>query len=199
MAAPNQPVLSSVRAVEGLVGTSIPESDEPLVLSWLRAASSAVRSWTGQTISLVEDDELKLWPETLIADIQLPELPVVSIASITGDPDYDFLSNGKLWLRSGCWYSPVSVLMFDYLTLDPITIVYTHGNSEIPDVVDDVVAAKVAGLYLQRKTNPDNVRNESIEGYSVSLPDMPSFALTESEKELLRDFKPTYHGMMSVL
>lgn len=128
----------------------------------LVAATARVREEARQEISLVVDDVVRL-DGTGGRRLLLPEIPVVSIASVVvdgaalwaDDDYYATFDSGILWrARGGAW-----------LPLEPrvVEVTYTHGYAEIPQALKDVVLESAMRAML----NPRRVAQESLEGYSA--------------------------------
>lgn len=140
----------------------------------VNAASAAIRSYTRQTLTLVEDDEVVLrgtWRDQL----DLPEVPVVEVSDITG-VDVGVLVASSWTLvgsgvhRSGGWLGPGVAL----------SVTYTHGFATIPD---DLVAVCLA-LAARTFDNPRALASEGYEGYSTT-PHLYPLELSRTEQAIL--------------
>lgn len=131
------------------------EEDQAALL--LDEATSTIQAELRQTIELVEDDAAVLvgnWGSTLV----LPELPVVSIASVDIDGSVLAEDSGFTWdgsrtlyrgnwsLLSGSWQpnTAESALLYWGGPSAKVTVTYTHGWDPIPPVVAGVCRAMVA-------------------------------------------------------
>lgn len=121
--------------VEALLQVSI--STPAQIASCARAiaeATEAIRNYCDQYIELVANDVYTFDVPTLRYNLFLPELPVVSIASVVEDgetltvtDDYKLANDGVLVRVGGRW--PIGIQI--------VQVTYTHGYATIPD---DIVA-----------------------------------------------------------
>lgn len=107
----------------------------------LERATDAIRGATGQTITRVADDVVTI-PGLGRRLIQLPQAPVVSIASVTidglpliRDLHYEVLEAGVL-RRLGCSWPR-----------GPVVVTYTHGYADVPEDLVRLCAA-IADRFL---------------------------------------------------
>ncbi len=123
----------------------------------LDTAAALIQNYTGQTIERVVDDTATLagtWERAL----ELPELPVVSVTSVTVDEQtvtgWELTVDGQLVGVS--WGGPDVT----------VTVVYTHGHDPVPDDVWAVCVEMVA----RAMENPRALQSESesIGSYSHS-------------------------------
>jgi len=135
----------TVENIEQFLNLSI-QDDEDNVASCERAISAvmeAIKNYCQQEIEQVADEAI-----TLDCDggdmIFLPELPVISVASVvendetlTVTDDYILGQHGILYRIGQDWYSGVQ----------KITITYTHGHAIIPDDIQDVATRSAARVY----------------------------------------------------
>jgi len=110
-------------------------------------ASEAIRNFCQQTIDLVTDDAITLdvWSPRL--PIHLPELPVVSVASVVEDDealvegrdeDYMLAQYGQLRrMGGGYWAQGPQILI----------VTYTHGYATIPDDIEAVCVRASSRAY----------------------------------------------------
>jgi hypothetical protein len=152
--------------------------DEAQAAVKIAEAENVIRGELEQTIDAVAADEL-----TLVGNgrtiINLPELPVTSITSVTEDgtllvegTDYRFNSYGILTRLGGCW--PIDV---------DVDVVYDHGRVTIPAIVKQV-CLQVAGRAWVKPTTA--VTAESLGDRSVTYDkDRSGQALTDYETRLL--------------
>jgi len=156
--------------VANLLQIEITDADK--VTSCERAiteATAAIRNYCHQYIELVSGDEITL-DCAGGTRLFLPELPVVSVASVveddealTVDDDYKLGQWGILHRVSRDWEAGIQI----------VTITYTHGYATLPD---DVVAvcARAAGRVFQvglRSDDTDGVPGVAAKGlgdFSVS-------------------------------
>lgn len=133
----------------------------------LKVASSVVRGAAGSPI-LQKTTTLELtgrWGEEYL---ELPGLPVVSVASVKVDgqliSDYR-LDGHRLWRLCG-WGC--------HLIMSTVEVTYTHGLPEVPPFVVDLVCALAgAGVNAAAEGNYESsdprVIAEKIDDYSVSF------------------------------
>jgi len=102
-------------------------------------ASSLVRQVANLTISLVEDDVVTLDDEDVAGCLLfLPELPVVSVASVVSDgttlqaSTYKVRKWGAIELRHGWWPCDADIV-----------VTYTHGWDPVPDWIVSLVCSTV--------------------------------------------------------
>jgi hypothetical protein len=168
--------LASVSDLASYVGREIANDDASALLA-LELASGVVREYCGQTLTLVEDDEVTLNGSGTRV-LLLPETPVTDVASVTVEgveleADYwDWTSDGVI-NRIGGTLPPVEGSVFlpgaPRSVLWPtgarsVVVVYSHGLSEVPAAVKAVVLS-VASRVLD---SPSSVKQESIGAYSVT-------------------------------
>lgn len=137
----------TVANVEDLLQIEITDGDK--IDSCERAitgATAAIRNYCHQHIELVEDDEITLDVWAPCWNIVLPEMPVVSVASVIEDgealvagtdEDYVLARHGQLVRRGARWTAGPQIL----------TVVYTHGYDPIPDDIVDVCTRAAARVY----------------------------------------------------
>ena len=158
--------------------TELSNNDLLLASLAVNGACEAVRSYTGQTINLVEDDMVRMsgnGRQTLL----LPEVPVVSISSIEvdGEPDTDEThvdQAGGIIYRESPWPRG----FFN------IQIVYTHGWAPTPDEVvepdesggpiplvpeDLRLIAIGAAVNIFQNTDTAGLTQETLGSYSRSI------------------------------
>lgn len=158
-------------------------ADQVAVL--LDDASSFVREESRQTISRVSDDEV-----VLVGDgsdlVQLPELPVVEVTSVSVEGtdlaagEWKLLPVGQIRRRGGCWRHD-----------DLITVTYSHGWDPVPDWVVNLICSTVqralrpaAQLGVQGQT----VGSQSIQ-YASSVAGV-NLWLTRAEQARLHALRP---------
>lgn len=163
----------AVRDVEDLLQFEI--TTEEHMASCARAieeATAAIKNYCHQTIELVEDDEITLDVWAPRWNLVLPEMPVVSVASVVedgetlvegDDEDYVLAQYGQLIRRGARWEVGPQI----------VTVTYTHGYATLPD---DVVAvctraaarAFQAGLRANEMEAVPGVASKSLGDFSVS-------------------------------
>jgi len=150
-------------------------SDADAVASAERAiteATAAIKNYCHQEIALVEDDEITLdvWART--HKLVLPQMPVISVASVVedgetltegDDEDYVLVEHGILYRVGQFWAVGPQI----------VTVTYTHGYSEIPQNIVDIcarAAARVyqAGLMSAATDGVPGISATSLGDYSVS-------------------------------
>ncbi|MFL4904822.1 hypothetical protein ACJ6WF_16945 [Streptomyces sp. MMS24-I2-30] len=179
-------------------------SDAALDLA-LRRASARVRRYTRQDITVVENDlitlpggekVLRLPQYPLVADDTHP-LTVVEIADFSGiewnaveNRDYSRLGNELT--RGYPWQAPTRLMGWPWnraqgVWAPKVRITYSHGYSEVPDDIVDVVL----DLATMNLANPENLRQVSIDDYQRTFASetVGSAALTKAHKEALRPFR----------
>lgn len=114
------------------------------ITSSIDESTSAIRNYTHQYLSFVEDDTLTIDGHGG-TKIYLPELPVTEITSVTlngvlltVDTDYKLGQHGILHRLNGYWTSGIQ----------NITIVYSHGYTTIPDDIN-AVCVRAASRLVQ--------------------------------------------------
>jgi len=144
-------------------------------VSCLRAieeATAAIRNYCHQQIEKVEDDEIILDVWIPRWNVALPEMPVLSIASVVedetllaegADEDYILVQYGELLRRGRRWKVGPQIL----------TVRYTHGHDPIPDDVNAVctrAASRIyqAGLRASADAGVPGVASKSLGDFSVA-------------------------------
>lgn len=179
--------------LETYIGASIGGDRAAMLLD---VATEAIRGEVGQTVSLVEDDEVTLtgaWGRRLV----LPQFPVTDVSAVSIDgtaltaDDYSWTRRGILWLHrawpvtattafaageEGNWGGP---------DLE-VVVTYTHGVDPVPGFVRNICVAVAARML----DNPGGVLAEQIDGYSVTYDRASSgVSLSPDEKRQLRKLK----------
>jgi hypothetical protein len=143
----------------------------------LAAATTQIQLATGQHFFLVEDDTITIRGDA--GRIYLPQMPVVSVASVTsrwlGDPtetprllDMDYVRWGNELNWSAGGYARINASpkwgsgLYGYAWPEYVTVTYTHGYAEIPA---DVVVACMQ-LAAEVYSSPDGIGYESIDDYA---------------------------------
>jgi hypothetical protein len=155
-------LLATVDDVAALAGPELsidPERCERL----LAMASKAVRTYTAQTLTLVEDDEVIVISDGT-EELVLSQRPVVDVTHIEieerevpGRVSWD--SFGHLRRRDGLPWGR---------RYDHVGVVYTHGYAPVPDDIVGLVAAKVAGFLAASEANPGGLRALQVGGRARS-------------------------------
>ncbi len=155
------PLLADLADVAARTGVAY-DADNDRALAMLAEASAFFRSYTGQQITLVEDDTQELfgtWDDVL----QLPQLPVSELSdlslryrgetSLTVYDDWTFTRRGRV-RRVGGWGGPDAI----------VSVTYTHGFETVPDDVRRCVAS----IAHRIMANPNDVIGEQIGSYQVT-------------------------------
>jgi len=130
---------------------------------FLEIVSAGIRGWTRQDIDLVEDDVVVL-AATGDWELELPQRPVVDVASVTVGATVLAAGSGyrlagdKLYRTSGGWVGGPDGL---------ITVEYTHGYETIPRDIWGVTLQQAA----QMLENPLGYASEGIGTYNVTYAD----------------------------
>jgi len=189
-------------------------SADPRTVIALDSACEVVRGYIGQTINLVEDDEVFV-DGTGTRSLLLPQLPVVGIAEVTtfdrnGEDetaltegvDFKIGDGGVLWRISAEGSTGWGIWPWGHRN---IFVVYTHGYTVIPvtasgdsgitgedfGVPSDIrlVALQIAGrVYSQSAVVAGGMQSETIGKYSYTLSDSgSSSALLYPEEQHVLD------------
>lgn len=132
----------------------MPDADQARVTRLLEMVSAAVRTYTGQTFDLVEDDEVTL--QVTDGRVMLPQRPIVEVSEVTNasgtpiagvtwrttNPLRPTVAYGRPW----CWPDR------------EVTVTYSHGYATIPADISMVVAERVAAMW---SSDPDAGTYES--------------------------------------
>ena len=162
-----------------------PQDDLARVQQHLDLASSIIRRFTDQTLSVVVDDVVELEGVSRTTLI-LPERPVTAVSSVvvdgvTLDPaDYTFTSSGLL------------KRIIDWTT--GATVTYTHG---FPEGSDDYKAIKAICMDIAARSFTLNERGQG-EAFGQELLESrgwaPAVFLLPNEQNLLMDFGKVWVG-----
>ena len=155
--------LSTVDRVAHLLKVDLPADDGAAVaaLGW---ASDLVRTYTGQTITRVENDVVLLTPAA--GAVELPQRPVISVSLVETVSIYDpalwtvlapadyRLDTGRSLIRPMTYaaYWPASWPAHE----ESFRITYTHGLEDIPEGV----AGATASIAARIMTMPPGILNE---------------------------------------
>lgn len=171
------------------LGVTLTAGEQTDADNLLALASDLIRSETGQTIDLVEDDELTRRGSPG-SRIRLPQRPVVDVTAVTlagvAVSSDDWYVEGDELVRSqwdagnqahfgfgGSWGQPTQELV----------ITYTHGYSTIPGVVKAVCLEMVVRAWV----NPGTVLAETHGSESVTYQRSNGLLLTDDERRALND------------
>lgn len=133
-------------------------------------ATAAIRNYTNQHITAVENDAVTLTVPPFRRQILLPELPVTAVASVVEDgttlvvgDDYRWTSAGILERVGGNW---------DF-GWQKVVVTYSHGYATIPDDVRHVCARMAArryqaGLRSSATAGVSGIQSQTIPDYAVS-------------------------------
>jgi hypothetical protein len=164
------------------IGLAVP-SDLARLQSILLSASSVIRRYCDQTLSVVANDQVTLPPvsgSTLI----LPERPVTAVASVvvngTAVTDFWFTTAGILHRGS-----VTGTIGADWVY--GATVTYTHGYAEMTDgfgAIKTICMEAAARAYTLNERSASEAMGSTLmesAGYS------PEVFLTEGEKRQLAD------------
>lgn len=159
---------------------------------WLNAATAVVQEATGQRIVRVTDDAITL-TGTTSSWLRLPQLPVVSVASVqldgtavtagaagSGAMTYR-LRGSRLW--RGCGWQTYCGEPSD------VAVVYTHGLLDTDQRIE-FARGTVIGLARTPYDNPSAVSREQIDDYSVAY--QVTAAAMEASRHLRRALRRQY-------
>jgi hypothetical protein len=204
------PALATVKDVEVFTGP-LSDEDAARVAVWLDQASAAVRRFTGQTISLVEDDEVT-FPSTGTTVVVLGQRPVRSVSDVWVEmwpqpwQEVDPVRGRAGWadprLGHFTWDAYGRLTRLDGMTwgrkFDPVTVIYTHGWDPIPADIVGLLAAKVASFRSGLEANPEGLKSLQVGAMSQSFANIGGSeaalgpgALTKAEQDALRDYRQT--------
>jgi hypothetical protein len=173
--------------VEALAGPEL-SLDPARVDRLLAMASAAVRNWTGQTISLVEDDAVIVISagtnELVLAERPVIEVTEVAIEGRAPEAGFAWDAFGSLRRASGLPWG---------LRYDHVAVTYTHGWETVPDDVVGLVAAKVARFMAMGEANPSGLKALQVGAMSETYTNAAGTegalgpgVLTKDEREALR-------------
>ena len=161
----------AIQDIEAFLQISIPAEKVGAALRAIEAATEAIRNWCHQQLDLVEDDAVTLDIEVNSYHLFLPEMPVVSVASVVEDgetlvvdDDYKLGQHGVLHRVGRKWEQGVQI----------VTVTYTHGYETIPADIVDVCAraaarAYQAGLRAEENAAVPGITAKSLGDYSVQF------------------------------
>ncbi|MET9140572.1 hypothetical protein [Streptomyces parvulus] len=185
-------------------GVAVPEESALLAL---RIASAAIRRFTGQVLSFVEDDEVLL--EGGERALVLPQRPVVvdadHLLTVVEIPDgtgievpavenRDFIRQGSELRRGEPLYDLSRTMGWPFhrplgIWAARVRVVYSHGFEEIPDDVLGV-CLDLASATL---SNPRRLRSEAAGATSVTytVETFGTGSLTSDHRRILRSYRRT--------
>lgn len=178
---------------EDLASALQSDLDVSTAILWVECATAVVQAAAGgQRIVQVEDDELEILGTT-DSWLDLPQLPVTDVASVTldgetltlgtpGDATTTYRRHGnRLWRTDG-WQNYVG-------EPSQVVVVCTHGYS---DGSQDLQLARRATLSIAQAaySNPSGALREAIDDYSVAFEAMKAEmdANTFLQKALRRQY-----------
>lgn len=206
------PDLATLDDVSAILQRDLTQQEETYVARLLSQASALVRSWTRQTISQVVDDVVTL-PGNWSNVLELPQRPVASVKSVlingatspstswklvdnrlflsTGpyQPDYGAMpfQGPMLWGPAGSTYGPQATGATWQGPSAQVTVTYTHGYSDTPADITNVVA----GMVALAVASPVGVNMEKLGGYQVAYTrsEGGSMAIQEADKAILKKYR----------
>lgn len=173
--------------------------------SALQRASGRVRKYCRQTITLVENETVTLPGGSRI--LRLPQRPVVvddthplTVTELFGITNVqyealeqrDYTRIGSELTRGQAWWAPTRLMGWPWLRpqgiwAQRVQVTYSHGYTEVPDDIVDVVL-DVAAMTM---TNPQGLRQEGIDDYSRTFASetIGSGSLTAAHMAALRPYR----------
>lgn len=171
----------------------------------IRRASARVRKYTRQQLTLVENETITLPGNGRI--LRLPQRPLVidathllTVTELLGITNVEYTAlEGRDYTRVGteltrgeAWWAPTRLMGWPWLRpqgvwAQRVRITYSHGYTEVPDDIVDVVL----DLAAMSMTNPQGLRSESIDDYSrtFAAETIGGAQLTPEHKEALRPYR----------
>ena len=168
------------------IGSAEP-SDLSRVQQLLELASSTIRSFCSQTLSVVVDDVVTVYP-TASTLLTLPQRPVTAVSSVMVDgvaeTDFYVMPRG---IRSGTLASPGSAWA------SGATVTYSHGYAESTEeykTIKSICLAAASRAYTMNERGQSEVLG-GLSGGSVleSAGYAPDIFLTPGEQRTLTRFK----------
>jgi hypothetical protein len=165
----------TIQDIENLLQVTITPAQLAAASAAIADASAAIQNYCRQKLVYTVDESITLDIAHSRCDLQLPELPVVSVKSVTEDgtlltatTDYKLGQHGIIY-RVGClWLTGVQI----------VTVVYTHGYlsdayTVYPDDLVDVCARAAsrrfqAGLRAAGLNAVPGVQAEALGDYSIT-------------------------------
>lgn len=167
----------------------------------LDGATSVIQSYTGQTLTYVQDDTVTLVPYN--NEIKLPQRPVIDVTAVqslaAGEwqvvqgvirPTYllDGSTNSVWWtgdVSDSPWYQFVAQLPWP--TVD---VTYSHGLQVIPNDLQ-LACLMVAGQLM---SNPAGLQQEAVGNVMVRYDRAGGAGLTDFVKTILDRYTPSSPG-----
>jgi hypothetical protein len=171
----------------------------------LRRASARVRKYCRQEITLVENETITLPGNGRV--LYLPQRPLVlddthplTVVELFGITNVEYTAlEGRDYTRVGtqltrgeAWWAPTRLMGFPWLRpqgiwAQRVRVTYSHGYSDVPDDIVDVVL----DLAAMAMTNPQGLRSESIDDYSRTFAAemIGGPQLSAEHKEALRPYR----------
>lgn len=181
--------LAIVTDVEAITGELVDDDDVSRVSRLIEMASAAVRTFTAQTLSLVEGDQVWV-PSSGTSLLVLPERPVLDVTAVEvewGEALFTWDAFGRLRRLDGLEWGRTNA---------PVWVTYSHGYDPIPADVVGLVAGKVANHLTGVAGNPGGLRALQVGamsetyGNAVGTPAaVGPMALSKDEKEVLRPYR----------
>jgi hypothetical protein len=163
----------TVANVEDLLQVEISDADKvDAVERAITAATAAIRNYCHQYLEQVEDDVYTFDLFAPVWNLVLPEMPVVSVASVVeddetltegSDEDYVVMNYGQIRRIGSRWETGPQI----------VVVTYTHGYATIPDDIVDVCTraasrAYQAGLLASEMEAVPGIESKSLGDFSVS-------------------------------
>lgn len=198
----------TIQDMENFLQVSITVAQQAAANAAIAEASAAIQNYCQQVLEYTIDDSVTLDIADSRYDLHLPQLPVVSIESVTEDDvlltvtdDYKLGQHGILYRVGQKWATGVQI----------VTVVYTHGyesdayTSYPTDLISVCARAAArrfqAGLRASGLSAVPGVQAESLGDYSITY--SPEGAgsgesmlgasgapmLLRSEKEILEKYR----------
>lgn len=174
---------ATVADLATMLGRDLNDTEQLQADFLLQAATSAIRTYTGQTISKVIGDVVTLDPAGGV--LYLPQIPVQAVSALTVDgvalvpaTDVVFYDYGLVYRKSGASWGT---------TRGSVVVTYTHGYDTVP------IDIKLVCLQRAARTldNPVEARQETIGSYSVthSVGEGGQAEFTQGEKTILNRYR----------
>lgn len=200
---PSLPPLATQEDLEAVIGP-LPDATAAMAL---RRASARVRRYTGQTLTLVENDEvvipggarlLYLPQKPAVVDDQHP-LTVIELFTMTNEEfpaleGRDYTRIGIELTRGQQWWEPTRLMGWPRMRpqgiwADRVRLTYSHGyaDGDLPDDILDIVL----DLAAMNCSNPQGLRQESIDDYSrtFAAETIGGAQLSDDQKEALEPYR----------
>lgn len=180
----------------------------------LRLASAAIRRYTRQAITFMENETvllmggervLKLPQRPLVVDgahpLAVVEIPDGSGIELPAVEERDFIRQGAELHRGNPLYVTTRTMGWPFnrplgIWADRVRVTYSHGFEELPD---DIVGVCV-DLAAATLANPSRLRSEQVGGISIThtVETFGTGALTSDHRRILRSYRRTT-GSVSLL